>query len=271
MQKICTACGRILDISNFTKNRNLKDGYENKCKECRLKQRKKYINTCIACGNIFKTAYKSAEYCSAKCKPQCQNNKIKVQCDICGKEIKKTPSQIKRSKFNYCSAKCKHKGQSFVIQGENHPKYSQTEVRCDVCGKIFTRNISEIEKYKHNYCSNKCRYKGFSKHYSGENSPNYDHNKDEMDRIRNRNIEGYEEWRNNVFKKDDYTCQCCGDNKGGNLNAHHIFNYMEHKELRTNIENGITLCDNCHKAFHDIYGYKGNNKMQLKIFLNNYK
>lgn len=139
-----------------------------------------------------------------------------------------------------------------------------------MCGKTFTRNISKIEKYKHNYCSNECRYKGFSKYYSGENSPNYDYSKDEIDRIRNRNIEGYEEWRNNVFKKDNYTCRCCGDNKGGNLNAHHLFNYMEYKELRINIKNGITLCDNCHKTFHDVYGYKGNNKMQLKDFLIKY-
>lgn len=85
MQKICKACGRTLDISQFTKSKNIKDGYENKCKECRLKQRKKYINTCETCGKTFKTAYKNAKYCSGKCKPQCQINKIKVQCDICGK------------------------------------------------------------------------------------------------------------------------------------------------------------------------------------------
>lgn len=63
-------------------------------------------------------------------------------------------------------------------------------------------------------------------------------------------------------------CQCCGNNKGHNLNAHHILNYSEYEELRTDIYNGITLCKDCHKLFHDTYGYKNNNYDQLKEFLN---
>lgn len=74
-------------------------------------------------------------------------------------------------------------------------------------------------------------------------------------------------WRESVFKRDDYTCQKCGDNKCGNFNAHHIKNFSEVVELRTSIENGITFCKICHKKFHDKYGYTNNNKKQLKEFL----
>jgi len=34
-----------------------------------------------------------------------------------------------------------------------------------------------------------------------------------------------------------------------------------------NLDNGITLCKDCHSMFHKIYGNKTNNKNQLTIYL----
>ena len=43
----------------------------------------------------------------------------------------------------------------------------------------------------------------------------------------------------------------------GTLNAHHLDSYHDHKELRYDINNGITLCKSCHREFHKYIG--GNN------------
>ena len=73
----------------------------------------------------------------------------------------------------------------------------------------------------------------------------------------------YKLWREAVFKRDDYTCQECKE-RGGELNAHHLKPFSLFPELRYSIDNGITLCKQCHKNT-DSYGRramcynKGNN------------
>lgn len=73
-------------------------------------------------------------------------------------------------------------------------------------------------------------------------------------------------WRESSFARDGFTCQRCG-RVGGELNCHHIYNFADYPELRTSIENGITLCKKCHTGFHEKYGKKNNVKEQLDEFL----
>ena len=56
------------------------------------------------------------------------------------------------------------------------------------------------------------------------------------------------EWREAVFERDNYTCQECG--KRGSLQAHHIKHWAKNRELRLCIDNGITLCPECHSIKH---------------------
>lgn len=63
----------------------------------------------------------------------------------------------------------------------------------------------------------------------------------------------YRLWREAVFARDNYTCIWCGDNRGGNLNADHIKPFALFPALRFAIDNGRTLCHDCHKKT-DTYG-----------------
>lgn len=74
------------------------------------------------------------------------------------------------------------------------------------------------------------------------------------------------DWIRSVYKKDNYTCRVCGYRKGV-LHAHHLFNWLTHEEKRFDINNGITLCVKCHKAFHGKYGNKNNHPDQMIEFI----
>ena len=93
----------------------------------------------------------------------------------------------------------------------------------------------------------------------------------EEDRENQRKIEGYDEWRTSVYERDSYTCQCCGDNWSGKLNAHHKDGYHWCKERRLDVTNGVTLCVPCHNKFHEEYGRKNNTEEQWNEFYENTK
>lgn len=109
-------------------------------------------------------------------------------------------------------------------------------------------------------------------HKTGENGPNWKGGV-VPERMRARSTVAYEKWRKEVYKKDWYTCQCCGEYKGIEKQAHHLINFSDNKNLRYDIENGITLCKNCHyttvkDSFHNIYGTINNTPEQLEEYIN---
>lgn len=58
----------------------------------------------------------------------------------------------------------------------------------------------------------------------------------------------YKIWKRNVLKRDNYICQKCGNTN--NLVVHHIKPFAADKETRFDTNNGITLCQTCHKEAH---------------------
>ena len=76
----------------------------------------------------------------------------------------------------------------------------------------------------------------------------------------------YKDWRLTIFERDGFACLKCGL-KGNCLNAHHLANYADNKEQVLELTNGVTLCSECHKAFHTEYGIKNNIKGQFDNFM----
>ena len=58
---------------------------------------------------------------------------------------------------------------------------------------------------------------------------------------------GYANAREHALVRDNYTCQCCG-RKNCRVEAHHIV--FRSKNGSNDLENYVTLCENCHKAVH---------------------
>jgi len=366
MKKNCKECGKRLDVSYFSPCKNLKDGYENKCRKCRLAKRNmNHKCVCQYCHKEFTNAKKDKPYCSAKCAGLARRNRVKKNCDFCGKEIEVTkyktyiqklfycnhncrtehlkelmcgkenpnyerieyfcdgcgkeimlvPYKLKTQKHVFCSNECFKKNIGKFYAGKNNHNYRKEKAICNACGKVFERIPSELKKYENVYCSRKCfesvglkqiflnnivekieipcaycgkkiellesqtkdkqniycskecKNQGYGKLHSGENSPRWNPDLTEEERRERRKTPEYTDWRNTVYERDNYTCQCCGDNTGGNLNAHHLESHNINKELRIDINNGITLCVDCHKEFHSIYGYGNNNKFQFYEFI----
>lgn len=107
--------------------------------------------------------------------------------------------------------------------------------------------------------------KNLSEKRKGKNNPMYIDGRTPSNDIARQGMEIHL-WRDAVFLRDNYTCQKTGI-RGGILRAHHVLNFAEYPDLRTSIENGITLSKKAHEDFHKIYGIKNNTREQLNEFL----
>lgn len=88
---------------------------------------------------------------------------------------------------------------------------------------------------------------------SGSKSYLYKSELSEEERVRGRNFPEVREWRRAVFARDDYTCDLCKV-RGESIVAHHLNCWADYPKERLVIENGVTLCKQHHKDFHDSLG-----------------
>lgn len=134
------------------------------------------------------------------------------------------------------------------------------------CGDIKSMSIDSLRNGAIT-CGDK------TKHYSGENNGNWKGGVT-PERLCARTSLAYNNWRDAVYAKDWYTCQCCGKSHKINKQAHHLYNFSEHEDLRYDVSFGITLCDECHYptfpgSFHNTYGTQNNTPEQLEEYINN--
>lgn len=131
-------------------------------------------------------------------------------------------------------------------------------VNCAECGISFMRQRSEVHRRKNSFCGFPCRNIGIAKRQSGDNSWLWRGGKTSEDK-RLRNSYLVANWRKEVFKRDNYTCQICLKPSSklprSSLTADHIQPWSLFPELRFDLDNGRTLCLDCHRKT-DTWGYK---------------
>ena len=79
----------------------------------------------------------------------------------------------------------------------------------------------------------------------------------------------YLEWAKQVKERDNYHCQLCS--QGFQLHSHHLNGWNLFIDQRYDIDNGITLCRQCHDHFHLMFQKGGNTKYQFEQFRQIYK
>jgi len=68
-----------------------------------------------------------------------------------------------------------------------------------------------------------------------------------------------------VKRKYRFRCDICRSRK--NLEAHHKDSWNKYKRKRYKLSNGVCLCENCHREFHEVYGYGDNTRKQYREFV----
>ena len=121
------------------------------------------------------------------------------------------------------------------------------------------------KKYEEYRLKNRKKIKEYNKIYKRNNPEKYlEYNKQYLKKYAislNMSEISYEyalqSWSKLVKKRSNYICQIC--NFKGNsktLHAHHIIYKSIQPKLSLNLDNGITLCSDCHYDYHNLNGWK---------------
>lgn len=180
---------------------------------------------------------------------------MEKKCESCGAFFRKPPKKgyADWEERRFCSRGCFLK--SFRGAGHHQWKGGQRELSCKICTKSF-----KVDQYNKTakFCSIPClnefrKSKEWRNHLSEIQKKrvkqglhnSYRGGVASQNKIIRRSVE-FKLWREAVFKRDDYTCQECGD-RGNELHPDHIKQFAYYPELRFEISNGRTLCAECHR------------------------
>lgn len=223
----------------------------------------------------------SARFCSYECtnewkksktgknNPNYGNGKSKnVECDWCGKKVRKTKSQLENYDNHFCGEECNRKWQGSKTGRKNNRWKGKYNTECEKCNKEI--EVSKYRKDTVRFCSQKCkgRYEGGNfeegkeniihhpkikkknmsnrPSFAGKNNPNWKGGVD------NYYGENWEEMREKAMDRDDRQCVVCKRGKeeiGYEPDVHHIkpLRTFDSPEQANHLDNLITLCRSHHQ------------------------
>lgn len=231
-------------------------------------------------------------FCSSECKDKNSVQKA-FECESCGKEFLRYPSDIRKSKRLFCSKECNYE----YKRSERYRKLSD-KVNSDFKKWLYKeyhdkkKSTTDLSKELYGNGNNSTTVRNWMKKLgvpirsqsesqtgklhsmygvTGNKHHNYNPEISNKERMTKRNYQEYKDFRKKVYERDNYTCQVCSDDTGGNLVCHHLNGYHWDKGGRTEPDNGVTLCEGCHVRFHSIYGNRNNDLFQFSQFKESYK
>lgn len=199
------------------------------------------------------------------------------QCEVCKKKFENVSRYVRKT----CSKECNYE----LVADKTKQRGVEQEIRsCVVCDQSFS--IKPWKKDK--TCTKECKAKLISKNMlgkkkseehcknisaalkasekakktqfkKGQENPAYGRNQTGLANSnwkggitntnqKRRNDPKLIEWRKKVFERDCYTCQDCGAK--GYLHAHHVVPFSEDYSKAFDVDNGKTLCVECHEKVH---------------------
>jgi len=185
-----------------------------------------------------------------------KTGKIKI-CETCGKEFYAPGWSIKKGFSRFCCLNCRR-----------HNQETKNIMSLKKIGKpTWNKGLSKLTDKRLDYdrpttfkSQGKCDLKEIIRH-------NF----------------RYRKWRSDIYMRDDFTCQICGQ-RGGKIEADHIKPFsiiIEESNIKTleqaleckelwDTNNGRTLCLECHKKTDTYllgtkYNYFGNSSLAFAV------
>jgi len=179
--------------------------------------------------------------------------KVLVQCPECKENREVTYGQSWNIKTNKCSGKCHQCADGRNISGLEKGRGWNKGLECDwvkhiVHKKLLGKDNPMFGKRMSEESKELMRLAKFGR--MGELANNWQGGITSQNMIL-RTCAKYQIWRNLVFLRDNFTCQnknCefCENKMGGKLHAHHIKSFAKYPELRFEVSNGTTYCEDFH-------------------------
>ena len=211
-----------------------------------------------------------------------------LTCEICGKNYHRSPSRVRTSRF--CSVICRRKSRcnSLDILLKVAELYKQGLTAMQIAEQVdigksaicqylkdkgLIRTIAEsirlafLNGNRVSYWKGKSLPPNFKYDHTGEKASIQTKQKMRQTHLNLREKHPrwktgltsvtqhirhsgeMKDWRMSIFERDSFRCLCCGQ-VGGDLEAHHILGFAQYSELRFVVNNGSTLCKQCHIELH---------------------